>query len=106
MLSINGFGAPQFNSAAGAMVALHQRISALYRVGGFKEWKPDQEDAYPILDFSNRFLTLRELAGDCETVPFSHYVDPAGILQGLVGREVVHLDDNEVAYFEQHVADE
>jgi hypothetical protein len=56
-------------------------------------------DKVPSIDLSNRYFTPTREAPLSDHVPFSHKVDPRGILGALMGNRFIHTEENEVKYF-------
>jgi hypothetical protein len=48
----------------------------------------------------NRFFTDRHDRGQNETIDFPTSVDPNGVLTKSMGGDFVHLEENEVKYYE------
>jgi hypothetical protein len=65
-----------------------------------EDWVPTQYEDHVAIDMGNRYFTDRHDKADHDVVPFNQNVDPDGILQDAMATDFVHLDENEVVYFE------
>lgn len=65
-----------------------------------EDWGPGMYQRYTTIDMANRYFTDRHDRGDHETVDFTTGVDPNGILAKTMGDDFVHLEENEVKYYE------
>ncbi|KAI0041272.1 hypothetical protein FA95DRAFT_1501742, partial [Auriscalpium vulgare] len=98
-VSIVGLGAPHFTRAAGAILGIHQRMSALFRDGDFKKWQADFRGDHVVISLTNRYITLKEQVDGQPAVPFPEHVDPLHILRDATARHGVHTEDNDVLYY-------
>lgn len=53
------------------------------------------------LNASNRYFTPRRDAQTTQGLPFHQDVDPQGTLTRLLGSALVHIEDNNVSYYER-----
>jgi hypothetical protein len=64
---------------------------------------PVDDNDFPCLNLSNRYLTPANEAYGLEAIPFLKGVDPRGILQNMAKGDGltthVHTEDNQVQYF-------
>lgn len=51
----------------------------------------------------NRYYLHRSTVIASDIIPFKSCVDPEGILQGSMGSDYAHTNENEVEYFECNV---
>ena len=64
---------------------------------------PVDDNIFPCINLSNRYLTPANEAHGLEAIPFHKGVDPRGILQNMAKGDGltthVHTEDNQVQYF-------
>ena len=64
---------------------------------------PVDDNDFPCINLSNRYLTPANEAHGLEAVPFHKGVDPKGILQSMTKGDGstthIHTEDNQVQYF-------
>jgi hypothetical protein len=65
-----------------------------------EEWGPGTYQGSPTIDMANRYFTDRHDMGNEAPVSFQPDVDPRCILQNAMGDQFVHLEENEVYYYE------
>ncbi|KAI0038992.1 hypothetical protein FA95DRAFT_1457206, partial [Auriscalpium vulgare] len=100
-VSLAGLESPLFNSALGAILAVHGQMSSLFAEGELQEWLPSRDDDQVTLELSNRYVTRKEYAQGQLSVPFLRGVDPSGVIHDETSREGVHTTDNQVSYYER-----
>jgi hypothetical protein len=64
---------------------------------------PVDDNDFPCINLSNRYLTPTNEAHGLEAIPFHKGVDPRGILQSMAKGDGltthIHTEDNQVQYF-------
>lgn len=64
-------------------------------------WEPATHGQSMAIDIANRYFTPRHDHSNEERLDFDPSVDPNGILQRLMGEDLIHLAENRVEYYEQ-----
>lgn len=67
-----------------------------------QSWQPSAHGRFIAIDVGNRYFTRRQDASNEESINFDPAVDPKGVLQRLMGDDLVHLEENRVEYYELH----
>ena len=65
-----------------------------------EDWVPSVFQEHPSIDVGNRYFTPRQNALQDRQVAFSASVDPDHILTDAMGDQFVHVEDNQVEYYE------
>jgi len=69
-----------------------------------EDWAPSVFQEHPSIDVGNRYFTPRQNAlQDCQ-VAFSASIDPDHILTDAMGDQFIHVEDNQVEYYEYYEA--
>jgi len=100
-VKIMGMGCQGFDEAVAGMVAVTQKMSGMYRAGSFLTWMPEHQNQHFSLSFSNRYLTPSHLAKGQSPCHIDPTIDPHGYLQQAASYSGVHLEDNQVFYYER-----
>ena len=82
------------------ILSVHRAFSQMLPPSSMDDWVPTRYDEHDAIEMGNRYFTDRSNKANHEAVPFQQSVDPEGILQDAMGAEFVHLEENEVAYFQ------
>lgn len=93
-----------FDSAAAAVVGIHQFMGSRIVSGGLNEWNVKREGGHIVLDFHNRYLTAREKAADQPVLDIPDAIDPHRLLRDRI-KDEVYTQNNEVQYFERLTED-
>ena len=59
-----------------------------------------QYDGNKCLEIYNRYFTPRREAPHASEITFSNDIDPHGYLKAAAGSQLIHCEENVVAYFE------
>ena len=84
---------------------IYRNFDRQFSEGILESWdsSPVDDNMFPCLTLSNRYLTPMSEAHGLEAVPFHKGVDPKGILQDMVKGDGstthIHTEDNQVQYF-------
>ncbi|TCD59791.1 hypothetical protein EIP91_011463 [Steccherinum ochraceum] len=105
-VEITGLGCRTFDRGVSGLSAL---LEAMIPYAGGRDkvlqsWNPQKAhfQSYPTISFSNRYFTQPEYTYGQDTVQLHHEVDPLKILTRHANSYgLVHLEDNEVVYFER-----
>jgi hypothetical protein len=79
---------------------IEQLFARQIPAGALEVWQPYETEGHVALRLWNRYFTRKRDQGSRPAVPFSPVIDPAGILARACDQGVVHLEDNEVQYYE------
>ena len=60
-----------------------------------------EQEGFTTLNASNRYFTARKEAQTAKELPFHQDIDPKGNLAKLIGTQFVHLEENNVSYYER-----
>ncbi|KAF7968166.1 hypothetical protein HWV62_31706 [Athelia sp. TMB] len=106
-IRLTGFGCKQFqqavNSAANLVAFMGQNMDD----GSIEQWAPVRFQAWPALEFSNRYFVHQNTEGDMVPVAYSENMDPDGVLAEMAGEDWVHTADNQVSFYKRDaVSDE
>ncbi|KAK7017939.1 hypothetical protein VNI00_018500 [Paramarasmius palmivorus] len=99
---IAGLGSPAFEEAAKGFA----RLNAFLRCHLREDEAPSlmgQYQNYNTIEVSNRYFTSARFANGEAHIPFTHDVDPRGILEEIKGDKMVHVTENVVEYYERIV---
>lgn len=100
---MTGFGSPAFEKCIRKIHDVHQKFAREVPANSLDLWVPADFEGHPSIAISNRFYSDRRSCGpssDAEEVAFGEGVDPNRVLEKAKGKNLVHLTENEVAYFE------
>ena len=97
-----GIGISEFDSYISAIINIHQLFSSQYHKDGLLPWHLVKEHGVHVLEFSNWYFTPREFCGSEDSLPFGKHVDPYGILSDRTHHNGIHIEYNQVLYFEYH----
>lgn len=99
-VTITGLGSEDFGKAVMAVMAIHNRFGEGRNERALQAQHLHRDRGYPVLTFSNRYLTLVD-HNSCGDTMLPHTLDPQHILRAAVpnGR---HMSENEVQYYERH----
>jgi hypothetical protein len=61
----------------------------------------DTFDGSSSLNLANRYFTPKRDAPSAKPIPFSHEVDPQGILTAVGGETYIHTEENVVNYYKR-----
>jgi hypothetical protein len=104
-VTLSGLGSPTFKNALMAANEIFGRFDRQFSEGILDSWdsSPVDDNEFPCLNLSNRYLTPANEAHGLEAIPFHKGVDPRGILQNMAKGDGstthVHTEDNQVQYF-------
>lgn len=98
-LMLTGAGTPTFDDAIKSAHDIYSQFYRSFAEGKIENWNTSTYSEYHALDISNRYLTPRKDAPSMVHIPFPKSVDPYGYLEGLVGTDYVHGEENEVKYY-------
>ena len=104
-ITLSGLGSPTFKNALMAANEIYGRFDRQLSEGILDSWdsSPVDDNEFPCLNMSNRYLMLVNKAHGLEAIPFHKGVDPRWILQNMVKGDAltthVHTEDNQVQYF-------
>ena len=104
-VTLSGLGSPTFQNALMAVNEIYGHFDRQFSEDVLEPWScsPIDNDNFPCISLSNRYLTPASEAHGLEAVPFHKGVDPKGILQSMAKGDGlmthVHTEDNQVQYF-------
>ena len=104
-VTLSGLGSPTFKNALMAANEIFGRFDRQFSEGILDSWdsSPVDDNEFPCLNLSHRYLTPANEAHGLEAIPFHKGVDPRGILQNMAKGDGstthVHTEDNQVQYF-------
>jgi hypothetical protein len=99
-IGLSGLGLPLFDLYTESLAQLYALLARqIPHTGLASNTLVDVFDRAPSINLSNRYFTPKREAALSDYVPFSHEVDPKGVLAALAGNKFVHTKENEVQYF-------
>ena len=99
-LIICGLGTEAFDNAVKGVLAVHQVLEQRVSPQALQPFSPTSYQDWHTLQFNNRYFTHPSDTCGEEVIQMSADIDPFGIMQKRVQREL-HVKDNEVGYFER-----
>jgi hypothetical protein len=105
-LMVTGAGTPTFDDAIKSAHDIYGQFCRSFAEGKIENWNTSTYSEYHALDLSNRYLTPKKDAPSMAHIPFQKSVDPHGYLEGLVGTDYVHGEENEVEYYSLRIDSE
>jgi len=99
-IQLAGIGISEFDSYISAIINIHQLFSGQYHKDGLLPWRPQKDHGFHVLEFTNRYFSPREFCDSEDSLPFGKHVDPYRILSNGVNNNFLHVEDNQVLYFE------
>jgi len=97
---LTAFGGASLQACNDNVLSIHRAFSQLLPSSSMDDWVPAQYDEHAAIEMGNRYFTDRNNKANHEAVSFQQSVDPEGILQDAMGADFVHLEENEVVYFQ------
>ena len=61
----------------------------------------DTFDGTSSLNIANRYFTQKRDNPNASSIPFSHEIDPLGILTAVAGETYIHTEDNVVNFYKR-----
>ncbi|KAF8809758.1 hypothetical protein BYT27DRAFT_7093807 [Phlegmacium glaucopus] len=102
-VKLSGLGSPTFHNALMAANEIYGYFERQFSEGILELWGCSDDDKFPCIDISNRYLTPANEAHGLEDIPFDKGVDPQGILRSMAKGDGttthIHTEDNQVRYF-------
>ena len=99
-VQLTGLGEPFFEDYVKKIHEIEAIFLRHVQAGSLNTWQENNIDGNSIIFAGNNYFTDRHDRG-CQTpIPFPPNVDPHDVLLKAMGQEFVHLQDNEVSYFE------
>ena len=98
-VQLTGLSTPSFQTCVDKLQDIHSTFKRYVPDGAMEPFEPSEFLNHPCIDISTRYFTSRRKDPTGTAVPFSHAVDPKGILQALCTDEHFHGPDNEVLYY-------
>ncbi|KAK0502547.1 hypothetical protein EDD18DRAFT_1100960 [Armillaria luteobubalina] len=105
-ITVTGLGCTSFDDVIAMLQEMKLTAERVFKHGTLDKWTPSMYQGFPMLTLSNQYFQIVKEGAQHEAVPFSDDVDPAGILQHLGKRDMVHSEDNVVQYFKAQTDDE
>jgi hypothetical protein len=99
-VQLTGFGSPQFdNTVTQSLMNIASVFETFFdSETTLQPWLTDAYHDFVALDIENRYFSSKSFYGH-QSIPFRQEVDPQGILTDMVDKDMVHTEENEVAYF-------
>jgi hypothetical protein len=98
-VQLTGLSTPSFQSCVDKLQLLHATFNRNVPEGMLEPFQPSEFLNHPCLDVATRYFTSRREDPTGTAVPFSHAIDPKGILHSLAADEYFHGPDNEVLFY-------
>jgi hypothetical protein len=99
-ITLTGCGSDIFDDCVEGIQAIHGILKRSHEQSTVDDWGPGRYQEHIAIDMGNRFFTDRHDRGQNETIDFPTSVDPNGVLTQSMGGDFVHLEENEVKYYE------
>ncbi|KIM84094.1 hypothetical protein PILCRDRAFT_68465, partial [Piloderma croceum F 1598] len=99
-VSLTGLGTEKFEQSIDAIIHIHTIFSRTFKDGLLDPWLLSAFKDHNAIDISNRYFTSHRQSPNTVQLPFHKLVDPDRILEGMVDRDIVHSEENDVQYFE------
>ena len=97
---LTGLSSPMFDEAITSIYEIQNMFRRMAVKGTMEEWTPSLFNDHISIDVGNRYFTPRKYALQDEQIPFNSSVDPHNILSEAMGNHFVHVEENEVEYYE------
>jgi hypothetical protein len=97
---LTGLGTSTFNEAMESAMLIHTQFERAFKEGAVDKCQLPTYKTYEVFGASNCYFSLCRYNGTATGVAFPPLVDPKGILAGLAGDNLIHLDENQGYYYE------
>ena len=97
---LTGLSCPFFSEYEGKIQYIETLLARQVSSQSLEKWQGGHINGHSNIGASNLFFTDHRFQQSKPSVPFAASVDPRGILTTAMGDSLVHLEDNEVLYFQ------
>jgi hypothetical protein len=99
-IMLTGLGGHSFAQCIDNIYAIQDMFAPEFPQDALEDWTPSRCGEFDAVDISNRYFTSRYDMNGEAPIPFQSNVDPDRILTNALSNDFVHLQDNEVEYYE------
>jgi hypothetical protein len=99
-MMLTGLSSPKFNDAILSIRAIEDIFRRQVADRNMEVWVSSAFQGHPSIDVGNRYFTPRQHALQEHHISFSPTIDPDNILSEAMRDEFVHIEDNDVEYYE------
>jgi hypothetical protein len=99
---LTGLSSPKFEEAITSIYQIQDMFRRTAIEGTMEEWTPSVFQEHLSIDIGNRYFTPRQYALQDRQIPFRACVDPDNILSDAMGDKFVHIEENDVEYYEAY----
>jgi len=97
---LTGLSSPAFDEAIASVFEIQDMFRRTAVDGTLEEWSPSTFQKHLSIDVGNRYFTPYRHALQDQQIAFSTSVDPHNILSEATDDQFVHVEDNQVEYYE------
>ena len=97
---LTGLSSPMFDEAIASVGAIQDMFRRDAADGTMEEWTPSVFQEHISIDVGNRYYTPRQHALQDRQIAFSASIDPDNILSEAMGDQYIHVEENQVEYYE------
>jgi hypothetical protein len=99
-IMLTGLGGRSFAQCIDNIYAIQDMFAPEFPQDALEDWTPSRCGQFDAVDMSNRYFTSQYDMNGEAPIPFQSDIDPDRILTNALSNDFVHLQENEVEYYE------
>lgn len=99
-VSLTGVGIDNFEIQGQCVRRVEELLARDFKEGEMDKWTTSNMYGYVSIDMGNRYFSAAKECSCLQALTMDNTIDPKGHLRAAAGTDYIHVQENEVKYFE------